>query len=173
MLPCRQRPFVKAPDGVEICRLHRRTEQGGNRQRKNGDDQQGRQYDLHGSGLFDTDDVEDAEEHQNRHGEDHLAKPDLKTGHRIMEAELEDIGCAVQTIDDQADGRRVHGNIGQIGRHQKPAAAEGCPAAEAGICEGILTTGSGVFGHHIGVAAGDDDHDGCAQHHGDGRTGYA
>ena len=97
--------LVKAPDRVHIDAVCLAADKRGGGQREHGRGQQRREDALHDAGLLHTPDIEQAEEDQNPHREQHLAEPDVKARDLVVEAELQDVGRAVQPVDDQADGR--------------------------------------------------------------------
>ena len=164
---------IEAPDGSHIHTLGLGAEQRAEEQGEHTDHQQAGQDGLDDAGLLDADDVQKSEQDQNRHGRDHLTEVDVGSCQGIVEAEVQDALMAGQAVNDQGNGGAVHGDVGQIGRHQEPAAEEGHPLAEAVLCEGELTAGLGVLGHHVGVGEGDDDHNQGAEDHGDGGAGHA
>ena len=165
--------LIKAPDGCHVGDIGLGGKQGGRHQCEYGAGQQDGENGLHDSRLLYADEVKYRKQHQNRHSEDHLAEIDVKSGDGVVEAELQDVGAAVQAVHDQADGGGIHRHVGQIRRHQEPAADIGGDLTEAGFGKGELTARLGVFRHHIGVAEGDDHHHQCTHHHSDGRTGDA
>lgn len=168
---CRHgRSLIESPDGFHVDTRGLCAEDARQTEGDGADDQEAREHRLNDGCLLNADDIEPAEEDQDRHRQDHLTHPHVKSRDLIVESEFQYIRGTVQTVNDKADRRAVHGNVGKICHHQEPSAKEGGILAEAHLGERELTSRLGVLGYHVGVGECYNYHYQGTEDHGDRRT---
>ena len=138
--------FVKSPHWLHIAHLGLVGHDGGDRQGKSAQGEKAGQDHLDDAGFFHAEDVQHAEQDEYQHGKKHFAHGDAESGDGVAEAELEDVGAAVEAVDDKADGGGVHGHVGKVGSDEEPAAQVGEGFSEGIFGEGKFAAGFGIFG---------------------------